>query len=429
MNKTSFLIPLLTYPIRCMPLRVIHFLGNRLGLLVYYLIPHFRKRTLSNLSLAKDLHLSEKQLIKTAKKSLQNLAITLLEYAKFDQLDDISDIVICENPEKAQSIINQNTGIVFFCAHQANWEVLFLDGTKRMRGIAIGRPIKNTTLYNWITSIREKFGGRVITPKSALKEGLRTLKSGGFIGVLGDQSMPESNYFFDFFGRRAYTTPIPAVLAYRTQCPIIVASVRRERGKYYIHYSDPIWPDSSKTMKSEIYRMMKISLGYLESSIRNNLSQWLWQHNRWKQESPINVYYRYRYDSILIILPPKQKDFEKLQPHLKTFRLIYPKAFITVLVHKRDITNLALCNVEIIPYNKENECLIKDYRFKLVFNFTHRTVYKSHFLKQSAFQVLNTQNLIEAAQEHLKEGDVDNLSTLLLKSLCRPNTLWKKNAS
>lgn len=429
MNKATFLIKFLTYPIRFMPLGMVHFLGGRLGILAYYLIPHFRKRALSNLSLAKDLQLNEKQLIETAKESFQNLAITFLEYAKFDQLDDTSSVVICENPEEAQSIIDQNTGIIFFCAHQANWEVLFLDGTQRMPGIAIGRPIKNKSLYNWIISIREKFGGTIITPKSALKEGLRALRNGKFMGIIGDQGMPESNYSFDFFGRRAYTTPIPAVLAYRTKCPIMVATTRRERGKYYIRYSDPIWPDPSKTIEEEIYRMMKISLGHLENSIRENPGQWLWQHNRWKQETPINVYYRYRYDSILLILPQKQEDFEKLKPHLKTLREIYPKAFITTLVHKRNLADIPLGDVEIIPYKEEDECFIKDYRFKLVFNFTNREAYKPHFLKQSAFKVLSKQDLIEGAKEHLEEGDEDNLSTLLLKSLCRPNTLWEKNAS
>ena len=76
--------------------------------------------------------------------------ITCLEYAKFAKEKEISRVVICENPEAAQAILNEGKGIIFFCGHQSNWEVLFLEGTSRMPGVAIGRPIKNQKLYDWV---------------------------------------------------------------------------------------------------------------------------------------------------------------------------------------------------------------------------------------------------------------------------------------
>ncbi|MCK4934071.1 MAG: hypothetical protein KAR79_00630 [Simkaniaceae bacterium] len=431
MNKYSlntFLIKFFTYPLRYLPFRLIHFIGNFLGIAAYYLFPRLRKRTLSNLSLAKSLQLSKKELITTAIASLQNLAISFLEYAKFDHIKDTSRVITCENPETAHSLIAEKKGIVFFCAHQANWEVLFLDGTQKMPGIAIGRPIKNASLYKWIQSIREKFGGTIIPPKSALKEGLRALRKGKFIGIIGDQGMPESSYSFDFFGRRCFTTPIPAVLAYRTNCPMMVASTRREKGKYTIHYSDPIFPNLANTMEEEIYRMMKIALNLQENSIRKNPKQWLWLHNRWKQETPANVYYRYRHESILLILPNAKDAYETIKPHMQTLRKIYPKAFISALIHKRNLDDFPLDDVELIPYTTIKESYISDFRFKFVLNFTNIRSYKSHFLKQSAFKVLCEQDLLQAAREHLRPGDSSNLSTLLLKALCRPNIFSEKNA-
>ena len=69
--------------------------------------------------------------------------------------------------------------------------------------------LKNTSLYEWVVSIREKYGGTIIPPRQAIKGGLRALKQGKFLGIVGDQGMPESPYAFDFFGRRAWTTPCP----------------------------------------------------------------------------------------------------------------------------------------------------------------------------------------------------------------------------
>ena len=419
MTFSYLMIRFFTFPFRFLPFKVLHLIGKGVGTLAYYTLTHYRKRTLSNLALAKTLHLQD--LKKTAKASMQNLAITFLEYPKLTYLKKMEKILICENPDTAKELIDQKTGIIFFCGHQANWELLFLEGTQRMPGVAVGRPIKNRALYQWILSMREKFGGKVVSPKETMKEGLRALKSGKFFGIVGDQALPESSYAFDFFGRLAWTTPAPAILSYRTGCPIIVATIKRESGKYFIRYSDPIWPRSNASMEEEINRMMQTSLSILERSIRQRPEQWLWQHNRWKQETAQTVYYRYRLDTILIILP-RQFDLKVIE----TFREIYPKAFITVLIPQE--TSPIPINVSFQHYAKEEELFLFDYTFKMVFNFSGNKKLRRHFLRQSALYVLDISALKKgAAQQHLLPGD--DLSMLLKKALTRPNTLWKKDAS
>jgi KDO2-lipid IV(A) lauroyltransferase len=369
----TLVIRLLTFPLALLPFRTIHFLGRHLGTLAYHLIPRYRKRALSNLSLAFP-SMSEKELKATAKASCQNLMIVALEYPKFALCRHIDKVVICQNPH-----LTTHKRPIFFVGHQANWEVLFLDGSRRMPGVAIGRPIKNPHLYNWILSIREKFGGKIITPKGALKEGLRALKEGKFLGIVGDQGMPESPFSSLFFGRKAYTSPAPAILAYRTNTPLVVATIERRPGKYLIHYSDPLIPDSTLPMEAEVNRMMKEALTLLEVSIANRPGEWLWQHNRWKQESSALVYYRFRHDSILIITPHAL--------NLSLFRELYPKAFITLLVPQG--SESILDEAEVITYHAESELFRQDYRFKLVFNLTPNLKIASHYLKLSAFEALN----------------------------------------
>ena len=98
--------------------------------------------------------------------------ITFLEYPKLAREKNISRIATCDNPETALQLLSSDSGVIFFCGHQANWELFFLEGTSRMNGVAIGRPIKNTYLYNWVQDLRQKFGGKIVAPKNALKEGL-----------------------------------------------------------------------------------------------------------------------------------------------------------------------------------------------------------------------------------------------------------------
>ena len=127
------------------------------------------------------------------------------------------------------------------------------------------------------------------------------------------------------------------------------------------------------------------------------------------------------WDTILIILP---KDFDLNVLH--TFREIYPKAFMTILAPLG--TSIPLNGVEVLYYEKEKELFITDYHFKLVFNFSGNKKLRRHFMKQSAFEVLDDEALKNGvAQEHLLPGD--DFSMLLKKALTRPNTLWRKDAT
>lgn len=382
MHRISYaFILLITWPMRYLPFSAIHLLGEILGLGIYYCVPKFRKRSLSNLALASKLNLTKTELQRVAKQSLQNLMITCLEYSKFAQIKKTDEVVRCENPEVAAKLIEEGKSVIFFCGHQANWEVLFLEGIQRMPGIAIGRPIKNGFLYNWILSIRQKFGGKIITPQNAIREGLRNLKKGAFMGIVGDQGMPDSGYSCPFLGRRAWTSPIAAILSHRTGCPIFVATTRRVGGKYIIHYSDPIWPQTDAPAEQEIDRLMKLSLAELEKGILAYPGQWLWSHNRWKQQTPEKLKKRFRHESILVILP----EDKGLASEMKVLREVYPTEFLTILAPEG--LTIAITDAEVIHYCSQSELLREDYRFKLVYDFTCSPKVKAHYQKFAAFDI------------------------------------------
>lgn len=391
------LIRLLTLPMMFFPYSWIHALGNRLGSVAYYLMPKFRKRALSNLSLAQGLRLSKKEIIQTAKEAFQNLMITCLEYSKFSREKEIHRVASCVNPEAADDFMKRGKGVIFFCGHQANWEILFLEGTSRMPGVAIGRPIKNQYLYRWILSIRQKYGGKIITPKNAAFEGLKALRRGAFLGIVGDQGMPDSGFSSKFLGRLAWTSPLPAILSFRTQTPLIVATTKRRSGHYYITYSDPILPDIAEPMEKEIERMMKRALEILEDSIKKTPGQWLWQHNRWKQQTLDKIKKPFRYDAIGILLPEDPETLKLILPQLGVFREIYPTEYIQIHVPKNYQELCRLPDAEILPYNNSEELFKRDYRLKLVFNLTNYKKLRAHYLRLSALEVFDFSDLKKQA--------------------------------
>ncbi len=411
-----------TFPCSLMPYSWLHNIGKVIGNIAYYFMREYRKRALSNLALANDLALTPAQLVLYAKKSFQNLAINCLEYPRLARETDFSRVIQCENPEIANEIYKKGQGIIFFCGHQSNWEVLFLDGTTRMNGVAIGKAIKNKRLYNWIISIREKNGGKIIAPRNAVKEGFRALKKGSFIGIVGDQGMPDSGYSFPFLGRRAWTSTAPALLAYRTNCPIIFAATYRVRGGYRIRYHDPIWPDQSQPAELEVVRMMDRALTQLQESIKHSPGEWLWQHNRWKQQTTHNLYKRFRQDCICIILP--EDGFEEFLPHLPTLKEIYPLVFLFLLVPEKYQAVPLIKADETIYYKTLDQTLLSDLRFKLIFNFTNYKPIHAHYERLSAFEVLDLAALKQLAAQHLQPNY--NLSDVFKRALCRPGSIWQK---
>jgi len=381
------LIRTFLFPFSLLPYRWIHYLGNGLGIVAFPLLTRYRKRALSNLSIASDLNYSNSEIEKIAKESLGNLFITALEYGKISREKKIQRIVRCINPEESDQILESGKGVIFFCAHQGNWELLFLEGCSRIKGIAIGQPVANKFLYNWILRIRQKFGGRIIEPRQSVKEGLRALKKGEFLGIVGDQGLPDGGYLSTFLGRSAYTSPLPALLSHRSGAPIIFASTIRKEGEYTIRYSSPIWPNKEKTMEEDIPILMDAVLELLEMSIRWNPGQWLWQHNKWKQQGPGRLKKAYRQDTIAVFLPLEKELSQKLIEELLVLREIYPTEFIAFFIPKEIALpkNLA---TETNQYTKLSHLKRKDYRFKLVFNFTKDCSINKHYLKLAAFQVL-----------------------------------------
>lgn len=412
MNKDYLIyvcIRFFSFFIGYLPYRIIHFLGKGIGLIAYHCMSEYRKVALSNLACAKDLNLTKKQIIQYAKSSFQNLAIVCLEYAKFDKEKDLSKVIQCKNSEYAHKLYAKGQGIVFFCPHLSNWEVLFLEGNLKMKGVAIGKPIKNKYLYQWVVKIREKTNGVIISPKHALKEGLKALRNGKFMGIVADQGMPESSYSFPFLGRKAFNSTAPALLAYKTNSPIIVATVERKYGKYEITYSDPIWPNLDCPLKKQVCQMMDKSLSVLENHIKKTPGQWLWQHNRWKQQTPHIIYKPYRYDTILVIL-----DQSIDPPCFSILRRIYEKEYLAVILPKNlDPKPYALAN-EIQSYTNRKELFKEDYRFKVIFNFTQCKQIEKFHLKRSAITAVSFKDFYKLS---LLEKE-----NILVQTLCRPNT-------
>jgi len=384
-------------PIWLLSYRQIGFIGRFLGTIAYILARKHRKRALNNIAIAKIAN-SEKEMHRIAKESFQNLAITCMEFFRMMRSKDhLEEIIVSENPEILKEITSQKKGFVILSGHQANWEMLFWDLSSRHHGSAIGRPLRNKKLYQWILSMREILGGNIVEPKKTISQGIKELRDCNFIGIVGDQGLPESSYSYPLFGTRAWTSPSPALLAYRTACPIVVATTRRIKNKCHIHYSDPIWPNTSKPLREEIVSLMDKATKIFEDSVREHPGQWLWQHRRWKQQLINNVRKEYRHDFILVVLDTPSDNINILKD-------IYPRGFFYVMIPEECRQGIDIPDAKIITYRNKQEILVRDWRFQFVIDFTNTQEIRRHFLKLGAFSVINASPSTDFYKKLLRPG-------------------------
>jgi hypothetical protein len=168
----------------------------------------------------------------------------------------------------------------------------------------------------------------------------------------------------------AQTSPLPALLSSRTGCPVMVATTKREYGRYTIHYSDPILPTDDPHVQ------MQQILAVFEASIKERPHEWLWIHNRWKQQQPGKIYKKFRHDAVAFIFP----DNASAEASIAKLRSLYPLEQITAFVPSAFDSP----DIEVKTYD---ELFAPDYRFKLVVDFTQNLEAQKHFKNLSALNV------------------------------------------
>jgi len=276
-----------------LPMRACRALSAILGGALYFGSSKRRGIALESLRHALGPEYDDGALRAIARRSCASFLLTFMEIIKFRPL--MKDTEALRDPRysserivelfmKAKKIHDETGGAIFVAPHIGNWELL--PHVSRAVGIplvVVARPPDNPYLRRLLFEDRTATGQVVIPKKNALFLLRKALREGKSLGLLPDQST-KHGVSADFFGRKALTTPIPAILAIDYRRPIVVvAACRAEKGlKFEGFVSEPIWPGSHRSEKEEIMRLTAEMNRAMEAVIRKYPAQYLWIHNRWK---------------------------------------------------------------------------------------------------------------------------------------------------
>jgi len=280
---------------QAIPLTIIRMVSSFLGKLFFLLVAKRRIIAMENLRNAFATEKGEKELRVIAQKSFTSFFLTFLEMAKFRHLfsgdhvfanmKKLSSQDLEQLFQKAKRLHDESKGCIFVTPHIGNWELLpQVSAVVGIPLVVLVRPLDNFYLEQLIYKNRSDSGQIIIPKKNALFALQKTLQQGRSIGMLPDQATMHG-ISVDFFGHKATTTPVPAMLSIMYRRPIVVVACCRKSSTYRFEgiVSEPIYPVGEYTSeKEEIFRLTGEMNKRMEAVIRSYPDQYLWMHNRWK---------------------------------------------------------------------------------------------------------------------------------------------------
>ncbi|HEY7182452.1 MAG TPA: lysophospholipid acyltransferase family protein [Blastocatellia bacterium] len=261
--------------------------GRAVGALACAVLPRLRRHAEINLRLAFP-DLDERERGRIRRGVFRNLGRLLGEISQFPRLnrENISSIVVYEGLENYLSAVAEGRGVILLTGHIGAWELsVYAHSIYGYPMSFLARRIDNPLVERLAESYRARYGNRSIDKRGSVREVLKTLKSGGVVGILADlNTSREEGVFCDFFGVEACSTAGVATLALRTGAVVLPGYlIWDEKARIHrLHFEPPVETIDTGNQKEDVIANTARYAKVLESIISRHPDQWLWIHRRWR---------------------------------------------------------------------------------------------------------------------------------------------------
>jgi heptosyltransferase-2 len=276
--------------IRLLPLTLCFVLGQLIGLVIWMILPGYRRLAKRNLRIAFGDGINDRKAAALVRRHFANLGANLLCSVKIPALSEkkLRSRLRFDN-EKAWEdwIVGKKAGergTVAALSHFGNWEInaQIAEFVKPRRAGCVYQAIRNPLLDDLVNRDRRSRGVFTFDKKKGMQGASDLLKKGGVVGVLTDQHAGGAGIWMPLFGKISSTSPLAASLAQRTGSLLAMVSVRTiGLARWEICTSAPV-PTEGRGIAEITADLNRL----LESEIRQSPADWFWVHNRWKNFVP-----------------------------------------------------------------------------------------------------------------------------------------------
>jgi KDO2-lipid IV(A) lauroyltransferase len=203
-------------------------------------------------------------------------------------LSYIKKRVVVLGAENHAEALKKGRGVVALVAHAGNWEYTGVGYALQCRRLAVvARELNHPLGRRLARYLRERSGSWMVDKQRGLKNILSHLHKNRVVGIVIDQNTAtQEGVLVDFFGKPARTTPVVALLA-RRGVPVLPSLSRRlPDGRHLVVLFPELPYDKTADAEADLRRNLTRQNQVIEAWVRQEPSQWLWLHRRWKNQFP-----------------------------------------------------------------------------------------------------------------------------------------------
>jgi KDO2-lipid IV(A) lauroyltransferase len=268
--------------VHCLPLSMQAWIGNRVGGLLFWLIPERRKVTRINLEKCFPQKSAE-QREDLARAHFRAFTRAFIEQGNlwWSSKEAIKDLVALEGLENLKGHAKTIVFASHFVGFEATLARLGLEFPVAMMYSRQKDPRFEARLYQG----RTRFGGVMLPRQAGIKSGIEIINSGTLYYYLPDLDFgPKRSVFVPFFGVPAATVTGLAYIARTTGAAVVPCVTRMlPGGGGYVARFYPAWRDfPSGDDHADARRMM----AFVEERVLEMPEQYFWLHKRFKTRPP-----------------------------------------------------------------------------------------------------------------------------------------------
>jgi phosphatidylinositol dimannoside acyltransferase len=171
--------------------------------------------------------------------------------------------------------IAAGTGVIVAVPHAGNWDhagAYFC--AKGIRLVTVAERLKPEKLFLKFLAYRQAMGMEVLPLDGRVLSTLEErLNEGALVALVSDRDLSRSGIEVDFFGGTARMPAGPALLALRTNAPLITAFVSYTESGVHIEFRNVILP-SSGDESSKVKEIVQMTAQYFEDGISQSPEDW-----------------------------------------------------------------------------------------------------------------------------------------------------------
>jgi KDO2-lipid IV(A) lauroyltransferase len=206
--------------------------------------------------------------------------------------EDVERMVELHGVEHLEQAYAQGRGVIIISGHLGNFNLVAQLAAIRGYPVAtIAEDIKPAKLYNYVNSLRARFGLKFIKAGSSqVRTIYRFLRNKGVLMLAADRDVSDTGVPVQFFDAMADLPAGPVVLALRLKCPLVPGhTIRLPNNKSVVYLYPPIELERTGDYEQDIRINLRRVAQVLEQMILKAPDQWVVLQRVWDKDYTVSV--------------------------------------------------------------------------------------------------------------------------------------------